>query len=209
MIIQFVRRSSFLFFVLSMFAHAFIFGAALLLPQIFQNTKIKSLPLGNITTFNVSFLTSQNLGSLVQKKQMGYPKTMTRELKKQGLALSKKQTIPHKESAIASHRQHLPVEPEKIMVVDISSLSASQSNQQPPYPEEAEKNGIEAKCLVKILIDRNGHIQKIRPLSSSTECSPIFMQEIQNSLKHWKFNNPQSSNIETVVPIDFKLSDYY
>ncbi len=209
MIVKLLHRTSFLFFILSLFAHAIIFGAALLLPQIFQNTTIKPLPLGNITTFNVSFSPSQNIGSLVPPKSTGCQKPILKKLKLPGHSLSHKQTnISRKESAIATHHQNLPDEQEKILVVDISSLSASHMNQQPTYPEEAEKNGTEAKCLIKILIDKNGVIKKIRSLVSSTECSPVFMQEIQNSLKHWRFTNPGSSNIETIVPIDFKLSDY-
>lgn len=208
MLIQFLRRSSFIFFTVSLCTHALIFGAAMLLPQIFQNKSAKLLPLGQTTTFNVSFQPTHKHGTLHKKQPRGYQKSTSTKINIQGHLISNTHKVKNVESSIATTYK-TSSSPEKIIHIPLSNLNASSSNQQPQYPEEAENQGIEAKCLVKIIIDPSGSIVKIQSLASSKECPNPFMQEVQHTLKQWKFDNPQSRNVETIVPIDFKLSDYH
>lgn len=208
MSIQFLRRSSFIFFAVSLFTHALIFGAAVLLPQMLQNKNVKFLPLGPITTLNISFHPSHQLGAFQKKQTKGCQKSIPTKINTQGHLLAHVRKTKNIESSTATYHKTSHSQ-EKAIHIPLSHLNASSFNQQPQYPEEAENQGIEAKCLVKIIIDPSGSIAHIQSLASPNECPSPFVRELHHTLKHWKFHNPQSNNVETIVPIDFKLSDYH
>lgn len=79
---------------------------------------------------------------------------------------------------------------------------------EPDYPASAKSRNISGKVLVKVLVDRNGHVQQ----ASVVEASPpgIFDQCVLDAVVKWRFQpgeikgRPVATRV--VLPIRFRLS---
>ncbi|MES2253008.1 MAG: energy transducer TonB [Pseudomonadota bacterium] len=105
------------------------------------------------------------------------------------------------------------VENQKVIATDTQSnadlitlnIIPHPDNQHPIYPEEARQDGLEATCLLKILISPNGTVHAAEAINSSQRCPACFAKAAQKTLLTWRFTPQRSGYTERIVPIEFKL----
>ncbi len=82
------------------------------------------------------------------------------------------------------------------------------SRVEPDYPHSAKSRNLSGKVVVKILVDRQGQVQK----ASVLEATPpgVFDQSVMEAVAKWRFKPGQIKGkpVSTwvVLPIRFKLS---
>jgi TonB family protein len=68
-----------------------------------------------------------------------------------------------------------------------------------PYPEEANRKGIEGIVTLSIVVDANGSVSEAKALSGPDELVPAALA----SVRMWQFEPPASGPIQTIVEIGY------
>jgi len=76
----------------------------------------------------------------------------------------------------------------------------------PPYPEEARRNGIQGQVRIHIVVARDGSVKHLRAVSGD----PILAKAAVDGVRKWKFEptvvDGKAVEVESEVKIDFTLS---
>jgi periplasmic protein TonB len=76
----------------------------------------------------------------------------------------------------------------------------------PSYPPEAQKQHVEGTVVVRINIDKNGHVTNVEPVSGH----PLLMPAAIDAVKQWKYKpyllNQTPVEVETTVLLKFVIS---
>jgi TonB family protein len=77
----------------------------------------------------------------------------------------------------------------------------------PSYPSEAEKKHVDGTVLLHIIIDKNGNVSKLEPVSGH----PLLLPAAIEAVKQWKYRpyllNQEPVEVETTVLIKFVITD--
>ena len=68
-----------------------------------------------------------------------------------------------------------------------------------PYPEEAQRKGVEGKVVVAIAVDGEGKVTEAKALSGP----PELVEAAVSSVKSWEFEPPAHAPVETIVEIGY------
>jgi TonB family protein len=69
----------------------------------------------------------------------------------------------------------------------------------PVFPEEALRKNIEGKVLVRIVVDANGRVSDVKPLSGPSE----LIQSALDNAKQWQFEPPAHAPFVTTAEIRY------
>lgn len=102
------------------------------------------------------------------------------------------------------------VEKESPPIYDISELDKPLrllEYELPAYPPLAQKTGIKAVLLFRLLINEKGLVEKIELLESNVGDELGFHQEAKKAIKNWRFSKPQINgkgvSVFYILPLKF------
>jgi len=105
-----------------------------------------------------------------------------------------------------SHQKNIATDSQDTKDSIMPNIIPHPDNKDPIYPEEARQDGLEATCIVKLLICPNGTIHSVKIMSTSQSCPACFGKAAQKTLSAWRFSPHKSAYTERIVPIEFKLN---
>ncbi|MDP3371825.1 MAG: energy transducer TonB [Candidatus Paracaedibacteraceae bacterium] len=150
-----------------------------------------TLPQKNILTTSVEFIPIKTIEPKIQSSIN--QETSVKKAKSPQKKLIHAQIKPSILSTDSNHGSSLP------------DILPHPENRHPDYPEEARNEGVEAICVMKIRIMKNGTVQSVESINKEG-CPPLFVKAAQKALFSWKFSTHQSAFIDKTVPITFKLN---
>lgn len=201
--------------LLSAMGHLVVFASAYYLTVFDEPTNnTQALPLGDSTTFNVSF------EPLLSQPQ---PTVLT-PLSQDIVPHSKRPFVNRKTDSTAhdsvkgkvdgSSLTTLPTKPSlshQASLRPITDLKPYAQNPLPIYPEEERQEGNQATCSFLVSVTGDGEVSTIAydESDSGQNCVVAFQKAARHALKQWKFHPPSRIDLHNTyrVDINFLLQD--
>ena len=75
------------------------------------------------------------------------------------------------------------------------------------YPKKAEKKGIEGRCIVRFIVEKNGSISNVKVVRSVHPLLDAEAVRVVNSMPKWKpgKRNGKPVRVKFNIPVQFKL----
>src|SRR5947209_3602846 len=98
-----------------------------------------------------------------------------------------------------------PPTPGKVRVAGRVEQKNLKKSLPPVYPAEARRAGVTGAVVMAVLIDKEGNVEQVKPISGDARLIPAAVASVQ----HWKYKpfilNGEALAVETTVTVNFKL----
>jgi protein TonB len=105
-----------------------------------------------------------------------------------------------------SGSERVPQKPVRVRISEMVSVSLIARKVQPVYPDEARRNGVQGKVVMRAEINSSGDVTELAVISGD----PLLVSAALEAVRQWKYKpyllNGQPVDVETQVTVAFQLS---